>query len=87
MVLLDEIEVTVVIERRRRILLALVLEVRPGVRPCQVDRLAAAVGEVTRILGMNSERPACSSGRLIVRLFSDGRRAQQRRRQDGQSNG
>ncbi len=61
-VLLEEIEVAVEIERRRRVLphghaVAVILEVTPVVRPDEQDSLARAVGEVPGVGFQAAERP------------------------------
>jgi hypothetical protein len=48
-VLLQKIQIALVIENRQRVIPPLILQVRPGVLPGQVDYLAITIGEVTRV--------------------------------------
>src|SRR5581483_4910903 len=66
MVRLKEVQVGIVIERRRRVLafgkpMAVVLEIVPVVRAGQVNRLAGAIGEVAWVRGQHTQG---SGGRL-----------------------
>src|SRR3984957_18774496 len=61
---LHEIQVAVVIKDRRWILIdgvenpcPVVLKVPPGMRACQVNSLACAIGKVTRIAAQDAKRP------------------------------
>ena len=66
LMLSKEIEIAVVVERRRRVLLPLILKIRPRVGAGQVDRFAAPVGEIARILRMDPQRPwGTGQGRIF----------------------